>query len=318
MEIALISEADVLRHATRDLAKQAIREALIAVAGEGSELFPVSIGAGAPTESMVAVKSGFLEGLDLVGLKVGTYWPGNAALGLPNHGSTTLLLEPATGLPRALVNAGALNGLRTAAANAVATDALARTDAKTLLIVGTGHQAEYELRALADVRAFERALVWGRSPVKAAEFAGRVSDLPFAVGATEDLESAVRGSDVITTVTTSIAPLFPADCVPPGTHISAMGADKCGKQELDPKLLPLAELFADYPPQSIQIGELQHGANCKITALGKVLTGSQPGRTGDDEITIFDSSGIALQDIAIANRIYKALEAAGELKRISF
>lgn len=97
-----------------------------------------------------------------------------------------------------------------------------------------------------------------------------------------------------------------------------MGADKCGKQELDPKLLPLAELFADYPPQSIQIGELQHGANCKITALGKVLTGSQPGRTGDDEITIFDSSGIALQDIAIANRIYKALEAAGELKRISF
>ena len=318
MDIALISAADVLRHATRDLAKQAIREALIAVAGEGSVLLPVSIGAGAPTESMVAVKSGFLQGLDLVGLKVGTYWPKNEALCLPNHGSTTLLLEPATGLPRALVNAGALNGLRTAAANALATEVLARVDASNLLIVGTGHQAEYELRALADVRTFERALVWGRSPAKAADFVKRASDLPFPVRATEDLESAVRSSDVITTVTTSCAPLFPADWVQPGTHISAMGADKCGKQELDSRLLSQAQLFADYPAQSIEIGELQHSANSKITALGQVLTDKQTGRASDKAITVFDSSGIALQDIAVANRIYEALEAAGELKRFSF
>ncbi|MFT4710034.1 MAG: ornithine cyclodeaminase [Bacteroidia bacterium] len=318
MEIALISEADVLRHANRSLAKDAIRDALIAVAGEGSELFPVSIGSGAPADSMVAVKSGFLAGLDMVGVKVGTYWPDNGALGLPNHGSTTLLLEPASGLPRALVNAGALNGLRTAAANAVATEALARADATTLLIVGTGHQAEYELRALLDVRPFERVQVWGRSPDKAADFVERASELQVDVSVAADLKAAAHSSAVITTVTTSTAALLQAAWIQPGTHISAMGADKHGKQELAPNLLSLAELFADHPAQSIQIGEFQHAANREVSALGHVLTGQHPGRISGDSITIFDSSGIALQDIAIANRIYEALDAAGELKRVSF
>ncbi len=318
MKIALISEADVVRHASRTMAFDAVRAALIAVAQGESGLFPVSIGAGAPAESMVAIKSGFLAGPDSVGVKVGTYWPDNAKLGVPNHGSTTLLLDSQTGLPKALVNAGALNGLRTAAANAVATDALAREDSKTLLVVGPGHQARCELRALCDVRAFEQVLVWGRSREKAAAFADELSGEDYRCEVAETLEKAVRKADVITTVTTATAPLFPSEWVQPGTHVSAMGADKVGKQELAPELLQRAQLFADNPAQSKEIGELQHAAGCTITAIGDVLRGAAEGRASASAITVFDSSGIALQDIAVAGAVMAALREAGELRWSEF
>ena len=318
MKIAMISEADVLRHATRTMAFDAVRTALVAAATGESSLFPVSIGAGAPAESMVAIKSGFLAGPDAVGVKVGTYWPDNAKLGVPNHGSTTLLLDPQTGLPRALVNAGALNGLRTAAANAVATEALARADAKTLLIVGPGHQARCEVRALCDVRSFDQVLVWGRSQEKATSFANAMASEGLPCEVAESLESAVRKADVITTATTATAPLFPSDWVQPGTHISAMGADKAGKQELAPELLRRARLFADNPAQSREIGEFQHAGDSAVTAIGDVLRGVAQGRESASEVTVFDSSGIALQDIAIAGAVWDALREAGELAWVDF
>lgn len=315
-KLAVISEADVMRHASRRLASDAVREAFVALHEGRGRLFPVTIGAGAPDQSMVAVKSGFLGGSGIVGIKTGTYWPGNMELGLPNHGTTTLLLDPETGFPLALINARTLNGLRTAAANAVATDALARSDAKVLLVVGAGHQARCELRALSDARTFERILVWARDPAKASAFVAGMTDLPCEV--CENLSSAVSQADVVTTITSATAPLFPAALVRPGTHVSAMGADKAGKQELDPELFGRAALFADHPAQSREIGEFQHCKSLEIASIGAVLTNAVEGRKHDDDVTIFDSSGIALQDIAIAEGIYEILRQANQLTEVAF
>jgi len=312
-KIAIVSESDVLSNVTRKLAYDAIRQAFISLI-EGSSIFPVAIGSGAPRDSMVAIKSGLLGEEGLVGLKIGTYWPDNHASGQPNHGSTTLLLDPETGYPMALINATKLNGYRTAAANAVATDLLANPAARTLLVVGSGHQAEYEVRALLDVRAFERVLVWGRDIDRARAFLSRVNDPRLSV--VPDLQAAVSRADVITTVTTSTTPLIEADWVRPGVHISAMGSDKVGKQELSPGLLERAELYADYPQQSLQIGELQHlGEPGKtVTAIGSALLEPEKHRYAADTLTLFDSSGIALQDISIAAGIYRHLREAGRLR----
>lgn len=323
--ITIVSRDQIEQVATRALAYDAVKSALIAAANTESLLFPVSIGCGQDPNSMVAVKAGFDAETNIVGAKVGTYWPDNAKHGLPNHGSTTLLLDPETGMPTALVNAIALNGLRTAAANAVATDHLARKDAKTLLIVGAGHQARCEALALADVRTLTHIKIWNRHAAKAVALAEDLQQCCDANVTVEiDLEAAVRKIDIIATVTPSQSTIIKADWVQPGTHISAMGADRKGKQELDPVLMAKAALFADAPKQSREIGEFQHAIEQglispeMIVPIGSLLEGSHSGRENVGQITIFDSSGIALQDIAIAAKIVEHLTQSNTLKRVAF
>ena len=318
-QMAIISEADVCKYANRSMAYDAIRKAFLTLASGGSALFPVVIGEGAPDESMVAIKSGFLSEDDIVGLKVGTYWPQNILLQKPNHGSTTLLLDPKTGFPMALINANRLNGLRTAAANAIATQLLANPEAKTLLIVGTGHQAKYELEALCDIRSFEQIHVWGRNQNKAKDFVEEVGE-HLSCSVAVDLEQATREADVIVTVTTATQPIIESDWVKRGTHISAMGADKIGKQELDPKLFERARLVADYPKQSQEIGEFQHLDSTRnpVVSIGDLLTDSKDNTFDPDRISIFDSSGIALQDISIAFQVYECVRRSNALKIVDF
>ncbi len=324
-ELSIISAADIEKYATREMAFSAVRRALIAITEPDSMLFPVSIGRGLPTDSMVAVKSGLSAPEGIVGLKVGTYWPDNAVYGLANHGSSTLLLDPKTGMPTALFNAVALNGLRTAAANAVATDALARSDARVLLVVGAGHQARCEVAALCDIRTISRVLVWSRNPDHARIMVEEMSsNSAIQFVAVTDLKSATREADIITTVTPSTKALIQSEWVQPGTHISAMGADKRGKKELDPQLMKRAMLFADYPPQSVEIGEFQHAVGMSlvqeknITAIGDVLSGVCKGRENDGSITVFDSSGIALQDIAVALAILDEIRLKGRVLKAPF
>jgi ornithine cyclodeaminase len=291
----------------RRIAFEAIRAALIAAADGSGSVNPVVIGRGLNDGETFSMKSGLLRGLPAVGLKVGGYWPGNDAKGLPRHQSAILLLAPASGRLMAVVEGGALNGLRTAAADAVAASVLARADAATLAIFGAGKQALHEVRAICDTRPIRRVFVASRNAASAdAMSAALRGELPPEIQiASADAEHAARGADIIVTATPARAPLFDAAWVRPGTHVASMGSDQVGKQELPPALFARARLFCDLPQQAVVIGEMQHAkalvdGGQPLVAIGDVLRGAVAGRTSDDEITIFDSSGIALQDLAIA------------------
>ncbi|MDB9999651.1 ornithine cyclodeaminase family protein [Porticoccaceae bacterium] len=302
----ILSEDSVKKIATPELAFTAVSDAFIAAYKKAGEIFPVVIAKGCDPGNIFSIKSGHLSELRLSGLKVGSYWADNHLKGLSNHGTTTLLLDEATGRPHALINAGYLNGLRTAAANAVATHQLARKDAKVLSVLGAGHQAIFEVKALCRIRDIEMVLISSRSPASVARAVKELSAAGIHAKAA-DTESACRQADILTTVTNATAPLFDAGWIKPGTHISAMGADQSGKQELPLALLNENSLFADLPAQSRVIGEFelasQGNPSLTITAIGAVLTGEAEGRTSEADITIFDSSGIALQDLCVAKAV---------------
>ena len=307
--LEIVSESAVKKILTRELAFNAIEAAFEAVANGNTEIFKVAMGKGIYDSDVFAIKSAADSANKLVGFKVGSYWPNNGKHNLPSHSATTLLLEPDTGVVKTLVNASLLNGYRTAAANAVATKHLARTNAKVLGVIGAGHQAEHEIRALMNVREFELVKVATREESRGNWLIGRLSDLDVQIELT-DFKNATIDSDVLVTVTSSTQPIVQTDWVSKGTHISAMGADMPGKIELDPSLLKNATLFADLPAQSITLGEFEKAytdqilqSASQITPIGLVTQNIASGRRNDDEITVFDSSGLAAQDIVIASII---------------
>lgn len=323
-KLAIISEKTVRNIVTRQLAFDTVRAAFEAVATNRARVFDVVIGTGLQNGEAFAIKSGLDNEHEIVGFKCGTYWAGNLNIGLPAHGSTIMLLDPETGFPKAIVNASYLNGYRTAASNAIAVSSLARSDASVLGVIGAGHQAEQEIRAVAEVRALSLIKISTRSEVRASWITDRLHDVDIDIRFTS-AEDAVRGSDIVITVTPSESPLVRDEWIGEGTHISAMGADDKGKHELDTAILKRASLFADYPQQSIVIGEFQHGyadglinSVNDICALGLVTLGKSPGRISDTQITIFDSSGIALQDLAMADAIFEAAQQIDQIQYIDF
>ncbi|WP_319543195.1 ornithine cyclodeaminase family protein [uncultured Pseudodesulfovibrio sp.] len=275
--------------------------------GQGEAVvFPVVMGKGPDTSNKFSMKSGLMQARGVVGLKVGSYWPGNREQGKEAHASSTLLLDPETGYPHAFVEASNLTALRTAAADAVATKYLSREDSTTLAIFCAGHQAWFELLAVHEVRPIKKVLIANRFQASAIAFAKRIRDELGLDAECAEKEIAAKSADIIVTVTAACAPLFKASWVRPGTHISAMGADSEGKQELDPFLISKSTLFTDVVQQSVSVGEYEAAYKAglitmdQITTLGEILNGAQ-GRISNDEITIFDSSGMALQDLAICS-----------------
>ncbi|WLP56264.1 ornithine cyclodeaminase family protein [Agrobacterium fabrum] len=296
-----ISEEESATLVTHDLAFTAAWEALIAACDEATASFPVVLGHGSSIDNRFSVKAAAT--VELAGLKVGSYWPGNRDLGLSRHNSLILLFDQDTGRIGTAMEAGTVNAYRTAAADAVAADQLARRDAETLAIFGAGHQARYECMALARVRALRRVMIVARNGEQAEEMrsALRQYGLNAEVAAPQN---ACAEADIIVTATSSRAPLFEADWVRPGTHVASMGSDARGKQELPPALFARGDLFCDLPEQARSIGEFQHAApDLEVTALGDVLAGRRPGRSSDSAITIFDSSGLSLQDLYIARHL---------------
>ena len=323
-KLAVVSEKTVQKIVTRQLAFNAVREAFEAVALNRARVFDVAIGTGLNDGEAFAIKSGNDGENELVGFKCGTYWAGNFEKGIPAHGSTILLLDSETGFPQVLVNASYLNGFRTAAANAIAVSSLARADAAVLGVIGAGHQAEQEIRAVAEVRALSLIKISTRSETRANWIAHRLQDVDTDIRFTS-AEDAVRGSDIVTTVTPAESPLVRDEWVGEGTHISAMGADDKGKYELDTAILKRASLYADYPRQSVVIGEFQHAYHDgliksieDICALGSVTLGKSPGRISDTQITVFDSSGIAIQDLAVAGAVFEAAQRMDQIQYIDF
>jgi ornithine cyclodeaminase len=322
--LAVISEEAVRKIVTRQLAFDAIQSAFEAVALDRCQMFDVAIGTGLNDGEVFALKSGIDRNEDLVGFKCGTYWAGNAGKDLPAHGSTILLLDPATGFPQVLVNASYLNGFRTAAADAVAVSQLARPDSEVMGVIGGGHQAEHEIRAVAEVVSLSLVKISTRSEARANWIVNQLADLDVDIRLTSP-EEAVRGSDIVVTVTPSQSPLVRDEWIETGTHISAMGADVRGKHELDTAILKRASLFADYPRQSVVIGEFQHAERegfirslDDIKAIGLVTLGQVPGRLSADEVTVFDSSGIAVQDLAVAGAVFEIARQTDQVQYIEF
>ncbi len=291
---------------THEIAYEAVKAALLEASSDRASVFPVVIAHAADPSNAFSIKSASSD--SLAGVKIGSYWPGNESLGLPAHGTMVLLLDPATGRVAAAVEASTVNAYRTAAADAVAADLLARTDARTLAIFGNGHQALYECRALARIRPIERVLVVARNPDRGQAFCVDLSQHGIDAEVA-DARDACEQADIVVTATPARAPLFDSMWIKPGTHLASMGSDAKGKQEMPPSLLLKSRLFCDLPAQSLVIGEFQHVADyvvegrLPLTPIGAVLAGVAPGRLSDDDITVFDSSGIALQDLAVAEAL---------------
>lgn len=299
----IIDEATAERVVGMADAIAAIEQAFVSLEQGRAEAFPVVLGHGSAGDGVFGVKSGLIRDGGLVGLKVGTYWPANRALGLPSHGATTLFLDDTTGRPTALISSTYLTGIRTAAADAVAVRRLARADAEVLGIVGAGHQAWFDLLAVCEVRPIRRLNVWNRDSGRAEAFAARARAELGLEALAASLEVTVREADVLVTVTSASEPLVRRDWVAPGTHISAMGADSGGKQELDVMLMADAMVYADVRRQAITIGEAQTAARAgiireaDIRTLGSALVADAA--RANNAITIFDSSGTGIQDLAI-------------------
>ena len=296
-----IPESTSAKLASHELAYAAISKALVAACESSTATFPVVAAHGSDPRNTYAIKSSATA--VLAGLKLGSYWPDNDTRGLPRHNSVILMLDQNSGRIEAVIEAGLLNAFRTSAANAVATDVLSRPESSILAVFGTGHQAGYEIRALSRVREFSQVLVVGRNAARCVQFLEQLKDCGIRAQATSP-EDACRAADVIVTATTSTSPLFDASWVQPGTHVSSMGSDAKGKQELPPELFDRALLFCDLPSQSREIGEFQHASSqARLNAIGDVLAARCSGRNKGDDITVFDSSGLSVQDLYIGKAI---------------
>jgi alanine dehydrogenase len=312
----VISESDARALVSMQDAIEAVRACFVAMAQGEARNFNVVRETAGFQDAVFGVKTGCSNAGPVLGLKAGGYWPHNHAHGLTNHQSATLLFDPDTGRAAALVSANYLTGVRTGAASAIATQCLARPDSSVLGLIGTGGQALYQLQATLAVRSIRRVHAWGRRADQVAAFGKEVEKLglEFVAG---DRESVVRNADVLVTVTPAREALVEPAWVRPGTHINAMGADTRGKQELAAALLAGATVFVDEAAQAVTIGECQHAHAAALLRpedlhpLGEVLAGARPGRSSAQQVTIFDGTGVALQDLVVADLAWRLARERG-------
>ncbi len=308
---------------TAEASFDAVEAVFAAMARGKARNFPVIREALGHADALYGFKSGFDQAALTLGLKSGGYWPGNEAQGLTNHQSSVFLFDADTGRLHAVVGGNLLTALRTASASAVSIKHLARPDAKVLGIIGAGHQSAFQIRAAAATHSFEKVIAWNRTPDRLQRLADAAGDigLPFEA---VDLARLGAEADVIISITSSFAPILMDAHVRPGTHIACMGTDTMGKQELDPANLARAAVFTDEIAQSVTLGEAQHAvkaglmAEGDITEIGAVINGDHPGRRDALEITVFDGTGVGLQDLAVARAVVDAAIANGTAIEVDF
>ncbi|MBN1008054.1 iminosuccinate reductase BhcD [Amphritea pacifica] len=320
--ISLVSEAVCQQVVGRPEAFSAVESVFAAMASGAAYNFPVVREAIGHADALYGFKSGFDRAGMVLGVKSGGYWPGNVDKNLTNHQSTVILFDPDTGQLRSLVGGNYLTAVRTAAASAVSIAHLARKDARVLGMVGAGHQSTFQLRAALEQRNFEKVVAWNPHPEYLSRLAAVCEELGVPFEAVEQ-EQLGAEADVIITITSAFEPLLMKDWIKPGTHIACMGTDTKGKQEVDPELLAVASVFTDEVAQSISIGEAQHAvasgllSEADITPIGEVINGTHPGRRDDLEITLFDGTGVGLQDLAVASAAVELAQAKGLAGQVS-
>jgi alanine dehydrogenase len=281
---------------------------------EGGTFGPGVLGVPAARGSFHIKAAGLIGPRCYFAAKTNANFPDNPQrFGLPTIRGTVILADADTGEPLAMMDSASVTALRTGAATAVAAKFLARPDSRSVTIVGCGAQGETQLAAIAAVLPLERAWVLDAEPARAQRLAARAQlDLGIQVAAATDLRAALQESDVCVTCTPSRRPFVFRDDIAPGVFLAAVGADSRGKQELEPALVAASTLVVDLLEQCAEIGELQHVLAAGLMTresvhaeLAEVVAGRRPGRTRDDEITVFDSSGTALQDVAAAIVVYE-------------
>lgn len=257
------------------------------------------------------------QGRSAIGVKVATVMPKNSHRGLPTIDGVYVLMDGETGSPTAILEARALTALRTAAISALASQHMSRTNASTLLVVGTGALAPHLVRAHAAVRDFKTVLVWGRDHNKAKRVADTLWDLDCSVSAIDDLATATASADVVSCATLSSEPLIKADWVKPGTHLDLVGSFTPQMREADPALFPNARLVIDTVTALKESGDLIDPLNRgwivePAIELAQVVRGNSLGRVHDDQVTIFKSVGTGLADIAAARHFVSKSNTAAE------
>jgi len=304
----IVPERDIANLMTREAAFDAVEKVFAAMAAKDAYNFPVIREAIGHEDALYGFKGGFDRAGLTLGLKAGGYWPNNLEKrGLINHQSTVFLFDPDTGMVKAMVGGNLLTALRTAAASSVSIKHLAPRDAKVMGMIGAGHQATFQLRAALEQRYFEKVIGWNYHP----EMLPNIEKVADEAGvAFEPVElDGMAEADVIISITSAFSPSLMDAHVSAGTHIACMGTDTKGKQEVEAALLARATVFTDEVAQSVSIGEAQHAIadglinESDIVQIGVVINGAHPGRSSEEEITLFDGTGVGLQDLAVASSV---------------
>ena len=310
----VIDRQEVAERLTYDLAIPIVREAMIAFStGQTRQLLrtiiPLAEG------RMFGLMPGALGEDAPFGAKVISVYPENFTKGRQSHQGLIVLFDPATGAPACVVHAGEVTAIRTAAASAAATDALARPEARRLALLGYGEQAATHARAISKVRPLEQIAVWGRSPERAQAFAAAMTaELGVPVSAFAEARDAVAGADVICTVSAAKEPILKGAWVGPGVHVNVVGSSYAGPVEIDNELVVRGRFIADS-----REGVLAQGAEYLkakeagliderhvVGEIGQVFAGELEGRQNAFQVTIYKSLGHVVQDLASAWALFKA------------
>ncbi len=309
----MIDAAEVRANLTYEVCIPAVRAAMIALsAGQTRQLLRSIMHF--EDGRMFGVMPGAMGDADVFGAKVLSVFPKNFEVARPSHQGVVLMFDPVSGELACVAEASSITGIRTAAASAVATDALARPEAKRLAILGYGEQAETHLEAIGKVRDLEAITVWGRSPDRAGAFAERMAahaKAPISVAASA--QAAVAEADIVCTCTASPQPVLKGAWVAPGTHVNLVGSSFSGPAEADNDLVVRSRFIADY-----REGILKQGAEFLIAKdagligddhivgeIGQVLSGALPGRETPDQVTVYKSIGHIVQDLASVQALLK-------------
>jgi alanine dehydrogenase len=252
----------------------------------------------------------FATELDMAGTKIVNVHPENFKKGLPTVMAVIILNDSKTGLPLALIDGTYITGMRTGAAGAVAAKYLARKEARTLGVVGAGRQAIFQIAAISKVRQLEKILVYDINKKSIENLSLQLKEIGIEIQEAS-LEEAAK-QDILVTTTPSAKPIIRREWIMSGTHINAIGADAAGKEELDPEILKIAKVVVDDWTQASHSGEINvpfHKGIIKkediYSSLSKIVNLEKPGRENYDEITVFDSTGLAIQDLFAANLVYQ-------------
>jgi ornithine cyclodeaminase/alanine dehydrogenase-like protein (mu-crystallin family) len=307
-----IDREEVAKRLTYDLCIPIVRDAMIAFSrGETRQLLrsiiPLSEG------RLFGVMPGAMGAHAPFGAKLISVFPENFSRGIQSHQGLVILFDPESGAPVCVLHAGEITAIRTAAASAVATDALARRDACRMALLGYGEQAASHARAIGKVRHLESIVVWGRSLERARVFAKRMqAEIGLPVVTAEDVKEAVAEADIVCTVTSAAEPILKGEWVRPGTHLNLVGSSYAGPAEVDSELVVRSRFFVDS-----REGVLNQGAEFLraksaglvgdehiLAEIGQVLAGEVEGRRSEEEITVYKSLGHIVQDLATAWALY--------------
>jgi ornithine cyclodeaminase len=311
-----IDRDEVARRLTYEKCIPIVRTAMIAFSrGETKQLLrsiiPLADG------RMFGIMPGAMGDRAAFGAKLISVFPDNFARGIQSHQGLVILFDPESGAPVCAADAGEITAIRTAAASAVATDALARRDSRCLAILGYGEQAATHARAISKIRKLESIMVWGRSMDRAQAFVHKMqAELSCSISVAANAREAVENADIVCTVTAAPEPILQGEWLKPGTHVNVVGSGFAGPAEVDSDLVVRSRFFVDS-----REGVLQQGAeflrakaaglitdNHIVGEIGQVLAGTVEGRGSDEEITVYKSLGHVVQDLACAWALYSERE----------